>query len=430
MQQTTVDTELDSVTPRRITSPSMTRLCAELSTVSGPVRAARVQRFWDGVAASGTPLIRPATTGTDQHDVTFLWRGVPDTDRVLLSMSGLDRERPDAALLDRIPDTDIWYACYRLRGDHRSSYRFSALRRGESTAVPRGSGSADPFNPTRLPGRWDRSTGAVFALPDAPADPWPPAVGPGTDDHAKRHRVPSDQLGCGRGVWIYRPSAAERTDPLPVLVLCDGDRWFGELGLADVLDHLIGNNLLPPLQVLAPEAVAPDTRWRELTAHDPFVSFLADELLPWAARRWPLTDDPTRTLIAGQSLGGLTALYAALTRPHRFGTVLAQSASLWWRPGMPSRPCPDADGRWLADLFGAAERLPTKVQLQVGLQEGSMVRHTRELDAVLRGRAVPVSRVEFNGGHDYACWRTGLIDGIGDLLRPGSPDERGTLPAT
>ena len=63
---------------------------------------------------------------------------------------------------------------------------------------------------------------------------------------------------------------------------------------------------------------------------DAHVRCLTDELLPWATARWPLTADPARTVVAGQSLGGLGAAYAGLTAPHRFGGVLAQSGSYWW----------------------------------------------------------------------------------------------------
>ncbi|MGW0191670.1 alpha/beta hydrolase [Streptomyces sp. NPDC003362] len=222
-----------------------------------------------------------------------------------------------------------------------------------------------------------------------------------------------------RDTWVYLPPGG--TDaPLPVVVLCDGDMWFGRLGFGDTLDALIADGVLPPLVVLAPDAVDRHTRWRELGGSDAFVSFLADELLPWAAARRPLTADPARTVVAGQSLGGVTALYAALRRPERFGRVLAQSASLWWRPGLP-RPVP---GRkppvygepWLVGRFRAAGPLPVTVHLDVGLHEGPMVDHHCALYAALRSTGTPVTRHEFNGGHDYACWHGALADGLVRLL--------------
>lgn len=44
----------------------------------------------------------------------------------------------------------------------------------------------------------------------------------------------------------------------------------------------------------------------------------------------PFSDRADRTVVAGQSFGGLSALYAGLHWPERFGCVLSQSGSYWW----------------------------------------------------------------------------------------------------
>lgn len=420
-------TTRSAATPERIVPSVIDRLLRELADVPRSARRATADGFWADLRRVGTPLV-DRSDRPDQRDVTFVWRGTPDSQHVRMSMHGLPRDRPAAGRLEPIEDTDLWYAGFRLRADHRSSYSFDTSAEQHSGSVGRQqepTGRHDPLNPIRLPGRWGRPDGSIFALPDAPPDPWllPQNRADRPTGSVARHRVQSDRLGCERDVWIYRPPAAEQVGhsarrALPLLVLCDGDRWFGELDLAAVLDTMINTGVLPPLQVLSPDAVDLDTRWRELSAHQPFVSFLADELLPWAAARWPLPRDPARTVIAGQSLGGLTALYAALSRPDRFGSVLAQSASLWWRPGLPiGRPyLQHQDSCWLAERFAAADRLPSSVQLQVGLHEATMPRQAGELADALRYRGVSVTCTAFNGGHDYACWRSGLLTGLKDLF--------------
>jgi enterochelin esterase family protein len=443
------------VVPRRVMSTAITRLLAEFALAAPDRRTRSVDAFWADVGRVGTPLIELVDDEPQHRDVTFVWRDRAAT-AVLVSFSGLPRSAPETGQLSRVDGTDIWYATFRLRSDHRSSYRF--IVSGPDTVAddrnlsrnrdvdPRRmklSGQPDPFNSCRLPGRWGQPESSVFALPDAPADPWLSPFGRSShserpsehrpaDRSVVRHRVESERLGCERDVWVYRPPAAEQgTDPA-VLVLCDGDRWFGELQFQRVLDAAIDAGIVPPVIVLAPDAVDLDTRWQELSAHDPFVDFLADELLgnglpAEASGRWSVTVDPARTVIAGQSLGGLTALYAALTRPDRFGAVLAQSASLWWKPGLPTGRPRAGDPRhcWLADRFAAADRLPAAVHLQAGLLEGdpvggapsSMVLRARRLRNVLQARGVQVSSYEFAGGHDYACWRSTLIDGLARVLR-------------
>ncbi|WP_405466876.1 alpha/beta hydrolase-fold protein [Streptomyces griseoaurantiacus] len=85
------------------------------------------------------------------------------------------------------------------------------------------------------------------------------------------------------------PGGAGRTEELPVLVLLDGEYWGPCLGIGHLLDNLITDGRIPPVAALLPDAVEETTRWAELSCRLEFVCSLADELLPWAARRLPLT---------------------------------------------------------------------------------------------------------------------------------------------
>ncbi|NUT45161.1 MAG: prolyl oligopeptidase family serine peptidase, partial [Thermoactinospora sp.] len=268
---------------------------------------------------------------------------------------------------------------------------------------PFGGLGPDPLNARRLPGRWGGSDASVFALPLAPAERWP-----------RREGVATGTLVHHDGVRVYLP-ATDLTGLLPVLVLLDGDMWLGGLGFHHTLDTMIAEGALPAMAVLAPEAADNATRWRDLTADDAYLSYLADDLL--GRSRWPITSDPARTVIAGQSLGGLTALYAGLRRPDRFGRVVAQSPSLWWRPGMAHTvPKAPVDGvPWMVEQYATAGRGPLAVHLDVGSHEGPMVGYSRRLRDVLSARGRAVSFHEFTGGHDYACWRVALADALAAL---------------
>lgn len=44
--------------------------------------------------------------------------------------------------------------------------------------------------------------------------------------------------------------------------------------------------------------------------------------------------------------------------------------------------------------------------------EGHLLDSNRQFVEVARSRGVDVVAREFVGGHDYACWRDGVIDGL------------------
>ena len=378
-----------------------------------------VAEFWADVRRRGTPLVSPDPLGSADHRaVTFLWRGGPATRAVQVLPNKLgDPRDPGGNLMEHLPGTDIWHWTLRLRHDWRGTYDLHVDEGdGPAPGAPdywrwlRTQSRIDPFNPRTLPRRWDGGGIPYAELPAAPrALDWVPSqhIAHGT---LTEHKVTSAHLGDERRVWLYEPPVAggELSD-LPVLVLLDGEHWGPRLGLAHLLDNLIADGRVPPLAAVLPDSVDAGTRWAELTCRPEFLGFLADELLPWAAERLPVTDNPARTVIAGQSLGGLTAAYAAVAAPHRFGNVLAQSGSFWWPVG------PDTE--WLTRQLANTPRLPVRFRLSFGEQEWVALPAARRLRETLAAAGYHDSSYrEFNGGHDYLCWRTELADGLVELL--------------
>ncbi|GAA4823475.1 enterochelin esterase [Streptomyces ziwulingensis] len=432
------DATAPDVRPVRVTGPRVARLLAEAEGADAVRRAALAGEFWREAERSGTPLVEELAGDPGHRAVTFLWRGHRTTRQVLFFGNRLtDRDHLAGSLLERVPGTDVWHLGLRLRADHRAGYRMAAdISLRQPPTDPAGlqqrlrslsaHAAADPLNPRKVATRWQPADGSVFALPKAPAQPWSGRRGTVPAGRVERHRVAGAAPVGDRDTWVYLPAGHEPGAgvPLPVAVLCDGDMWFGRMGFADTLDALIADGAIPPLVVVAPDAVDRQTRWRDLGGREHFVAFLADELLPWAAGRWPLTTDPRQTVVAGQSLGAMTALYAAHLRPERFGKVLAQSASLWWRPGLPSPAAakPAVSGEpWLAGRYATTPSRPVTVHLDVGLHEGAMVDHSRALYDALRAAGHAATFDTYNGGHDYACWHGALADGLVRLLGRAAP---------
>ncbi|MFN8203946.1 MAG: enterochelin esterase [Solirubrobacteraceae bacterium] len=408
--------------PSVVDSPALAQLRVALQR--GEVQALR--RFWAQVAAAGTPLVEPAEGRPGHRVVTFLWRGGDELRAVVLLANKLtDPSVWPQSTMERLAGTDVWHRSYLLRADWRATYQIAALPVADEGVAPPAAGPpsrwgaaaayavADPHNPRTFPARDGAEPLSVVELPDAPPQPWcapRPDVARGTLDE---HWIASHRLGNERRAWVYAPPATAARDggPLDVLVLLDGEDWSGRLPGRVVLDNLIADGAIPPTVAVMPEALDRETRWRELAGHEPFVAFLVDELLPWVGRRLPITADPARTTIAGRSLGGLTALFATLRAPRRFGRALVQSASLWWPSGSEF----DADAGRLIDEARTAPQVPARCYLEVGLQEWALLGHHRHLRDVLELRGCAVTYAEYHGGHDALCWQGGLADGLAAL---------------
>lgn len=410
-----------AVPPRPVASAPVER--AVSPRLAGLASGASTDRLWADIAETGTPLVEPDPRDHAYRTVTFVWRDRhgtgPGTRAVLVSANKVtDRADPASGRMDRVTGTDAWAASWRLRADWRGSYRIAAddgapLTPAEDSVTDpywmrlARRAAADPANPHRMADRWGGADLSVATLPAAPPQPWWQARPDVPAGAVAEHRLDSTALGNRRPVWVYTPPGRQPTDgPYPTLIVLDGEMWGDRMPLAATLDNLIAQRRIPPLVALLPGTLDLDTRRRELTCRPSFLTFLTDELLGWAGRHWNLSTDPRRTIIAGQSLGGLTAAYAGLRAWQRFGNVIAQSGSFWWPSGTPF----EADACWLTRQYATTPARPVRIWLEAGLLEGAD--RARQLRDVLDARGYDLAYSEYYGGHDYACWRGSLADAL------------------
>lgn len=118
-------------------------------------------------------------------------------------------------------------------------------------------------------------------------------------------------------------------------------------------------------------------------------------------------------MVAGQSFGGLAALYAGLNWPQRFGCVLSQSGSYWW---------PHRGGQQeglLIEQLKAGEKTARglRIVLEAGRNEPLILRANQAIYAELHTQQ-PVIWRQVDGGHDALCWRGGLTQGLMTLWQP------------
>jgi enterochelin esterase family protein len=275
-------------------------------------------------------------------------------------------------------------------------------------------GQPDPLNPVvEITPAYDSDPASrevrssVIELPDAPPQRWFAARPDVQRGAIEELTITSAALGEHRRVWMYRPPQAGAAAS-NLLVLTDGHVWMSSHPIGRTLDNLIADGRIPPMVVAMVDVVDEPTRTRDLTGSERFLAFLTDDLLPLVRSRSSVTDDPRRTAIAGQSYGGLTALYAGLKRPDVFGNVLSQAGAFQSRPDAPE---------WLTKAYAEGPKLPLRLYLDVGvLDHESIVDCNRRLRAVLERKGYDLTYVEFNGGHEFYCWRGTIADGLIALL--------------
>jgi enterochelin esterase-like enzyme len=403
-------------------------ICPGLGSLREELKAgepAALERFWARVARVGTPLVEPAGGDGSEVFVTFLWRGGDETLNVLVvdSIADLDSEDGIAeARLSRLPGTDVWCRSRRMRADARFAYSLSVndSLRPLAKATPReedarwASLRSDPLNPRRTPDSQD----SLAELPAAPKQPWiepRPGVPAG---RVEEHRFRSDRLGNERIVRVYTPPGYDpKGKPYGLLVLLDGRTYSSDVPTPTILDNLFAAGRIPPQVAVFVANPSAEARGLEMACHPPFAEFLARELVPWVRRGYRVTDDPARMVIAGSSLGGLAAAFAASKHPEVFGNVLSLSGSFYWKP--PG----EAEDEWLARQLATGPKLPLRFYLEVGLMEvrqrlggPSLLDSNRHLRTVLQAKGYAVEYREFNGGHSILNWRGSLADGLLALL--------------
>lgn len=218
-----------------------------------------------------------------------------------------------------------------------------------------------------------------------------PAVGSGQNGPAVSgftDSIHSEILNETRTVWIAHPEGLP-PDSLsgqkyPVIYLLDASTHFEYLSsMVRFLSSWMGSFMLPEMIVVG---VLNTDRVRDMTpSHfvppfsdsaqmassggaDAFIGFLEKELAPYIESQYNASS--LRTLI-GHSLGGLTAIHAAVHHPGSFQHFLVIDPSLWWENGK------------LNDEIGTGA-LDSKTDLSIYLGIANTIGDDRPLEEITR----------------------------------------------
>lgn len=274
-------------------------------------------------------------------------------------------------------------------------------------------------------------------------------VGPVEDEYLLKEEEIFVEIYFPRG---FRHSQKQVYD---FQVILDGDMHlrqdpFGNsTGTKTILDNLIATGKMEATVVAFVSPTRPTMRdgeyiamprLREYGCNPKTATFLAR--LPAALRQLgiPISTEPNKIGICGQSMGGLQALYTAKIHPDVYGQVIAQSPAVWWGPNAlrlaekePKRPVRyEDDATWRAPLANTDEQqyllsmiqkkhdvlsdndvpeVEINIQLQAGTHEtGDCGMGDEPLTQATQRLAqeLGVTCKIHDGGHSADAWATGL----------------------
>ncbi|MCO7990925.1 enterochelin esterase [Enterobacter hormaechei] len=372
----------------------------------------------------------------ENYRVTFWWRDPAGTQktstvkRVWLYVTGVTDHHQNARpqSLERIPDTDVWQWQGEFNPEWRGSYCFipsdnendfasavfegdqpdrMALREGWRKLLPHA--VSDPLNAQSWRGGRGHAVSAL-EMPEAP-------VQPGWNHPDTPYKKPvciewhSARLKNRRRVWVF--TTGDESPERPLAVLLDGQFWAESMPVWPALASLTHEGKLPPAVYVLIDVIDTAHRSRELPCNPDFWLAVQDELLPQVKSMAPFSDRADHTVVAGQSFGGLSSLYAGLNWPQRFGCILSQSGSYWW----PHRGA-QQDGLLIEQLkAGDKTARGLRIVLEAGRNEPLILRANQAILAELYTQQ-PVFWRQVDGGHDALCWRGGLTQGLMTLWQP------------
>lgn len=377
-----------------------------------------LEEFWSYVEKKGTPLIEKIDEDYENNLVTFIYKADMEIENVVL-ISPIGRDNLLENKMDRLLDTNIWYASYEINKKLRFKYSFSVNDSLDINCEKRWDNLVyDKLNKNKLVFKGENEeedeVDSYVVMPNAEEEFWVKERKGISKGKLHEYYFHSKNLEKDRKIRIYTPAGYEEdNNTYGFLVLTDGNEYINILSAETVLDNLIADKRIPPIVTIFIDST--ETRIEELKCNDTFGDIVVKEIIPWARGNYNISNKACEAIIGGLSLGGLTATYLGLKHSEVFGNVLSQSGSYWYKPKDYDGYEPDC---WINTEFKAIDKLPLKFYLNVGVLEHKegMIGTNNILKDVLIEKGYDVYFEYFNSGHDYLSWGETLANGLISLI--------------
>lgn len=371
-----------------------------------------LEKFW--IENKNFPLIENDSLDKDYVYTTFIYRDSTPNKMISFEIFGTyDETRLGNKKLYHLPNTDLYYRCYKFPKDICFSYRFVITDTVSGTTTK----TIDKHNPNLIPhGEIKNFSYSVFDLnPDK------------TDLNIKKNntkqgiidtiRYTDKVVKKGRNIYVYLPAGYDenRAKEYPVIYLFDAFIYLNRVEVPNILNNLINEGEIEPMIAVFFNTYS-STRKDILPLKYDFMKEFVTDVVPLIKSKYNVSSLPEETIIGGMSYGGLAAGFMAFYHPDIFGKVLGQSSSFWR-----DFEYLDSQGEWFRDdwlinQYLISEKKQIKFFLDWGLQENWVLDSNREMVEVLIDKGYDVKFIEFNGWHDWSNSRKTFAKGLIYLL--------------
>ena len=351
------------------------------------------------MTASNSKLQRARQSGNpviDGSEVTFFWEGRTAPTLMSDANNWNEKSNPFKRLTSRLRPSgtkSVWSCTLTLPRDAYVEYAFFDRVSQEKFL--------DPLN-RRTVNNGLGGRNNFFYMPQTMPSPFTVRRADISVGALTSHRVETRWLrdDYEREIFLYRPPVNE---PVPLLVVYDGQDYLQRGKLATMVDNLIADGRIRPIAI----AFLPNAgRWRsvEYACSDATILWLDQVILPLAQEKLNLIDiheQPGTFGVLGASLGGTMSLYTGLRMPDVFGRVLSQSGAYM----IESRDFA------IVDLVRHGQAQGIEIWMDVGRLD-TLLDDNRKMHARLQEMKYQVTYREFSGGHNYTAWRDDLWHGL------------------
>lgn len=358
---------------------------------------AALQQAWERIAAEGFPR-----RSTDGQSYVFAVRYSELQAMTTQSLPTLAEQRKsgvhlhinrltdklkyELGMMNHLPGTDIWTLTVEVSQHYQGSYGFQ-LTHGQRTPT-----MCDPHAIRTL---WNEDG---FGLSEVSQ---PLAVSNTAMQVRKTHCA-------GVDVLVYLPGKGSRAG---LLTLFDGEKWC-KTNLHACISAINEEAELPFAAVL----ICNDSNSQRVQRLGLDADFLAAVCTQVQDHVVKLMGElgvefvPEQSILAGQSLGGLAALYIAQNHPNAFRELIVQSPSLWWKPNKTAVPTDNnlQNSSWITEQFSRQPAMP-RLRIDVGAREDVGVAKAHLLARKLSDCGWPHQLEVYEGGHDHVAWRAQLV---------------------